>query len=256
MESRLNSFHSICRALKEDEFHLHFQPLVTAEQRHLAGFEALLRWYDPIANRQVPPMEFLPFAEESGVIVLIGEKILQDACRQAKLWNSLSKTTRTVAVNISPHQLADNSFTELVFAALETHKLKPEALKLEISQTALREDDGTLEKLNELRAHGVKLALDDYGRGCSSLNALRLFPFDVIKLERSFLLEMEEDEGARILARGIVSIAHDLGRKVAVVGIETEEQARIAIDTGADLLQGYLFGRPAAANDMQRKASA
>lgn len=255
MASDLKNFHRLYKAVENDELQLHFQPVVDSAHRHLAGFEALVRWYDPHSDRMVPPGEFLPFAEETGLITYLGEKILDDACRQAKLWNALGRHTRTVSINIAARQLQDESFPDVIFSALDKHALKANALRLEFPQSALSAEPAIIEKLDALKHKDIKLALDDYGRGTSSINMLRQFPFDLIKLERGFLLDMEKDQTSRVIAKGIVSIAQDLGKEIAVVGIETEGQAAICKEIGADYLQGYLFGRPAAADEVQSKSA-
>lgn len=255
MATDLEMFQRLTKAVDKDEIQLHFQPVVDSEHRHLAGFEALVRWYDPKSNEMVSPGQFLPFAEESGLILLLGEKILDDACRQAKLWNMLGRHTRTVSVNIAAKQLRDDSFPDVVFKAIKNHDLKPDALRLEFPQAALSTSQHVLDKLNTLKDAGIKLALDDFGRGISSINLLRQYPFDLIKYERGFLLEIEQDDASRVIAKGVADMAHELGMAISVVGIETEDQAAIAKQFGADYLQGYLFGRPAAADDVQTKSA-
>ena len=251
MTSDLDNFHRLYKAVSNDELQLQFQPVVDSRQRHLAGFEALVRWYDPGSGRMVPPAEFLPFAEQTGLIVYLGEKILDDACREARLWNRLGSHTRSVSVNIAARQLQDSSFPDVIFDTVARHKLETEALRLEFPQAALSGEGAILDKLQALKARGIKLALNDFGRGVSSVHMLHQFPFDLIKLERSFLLDMEQDDDSRTLAGGIAAIVHELGKSLAVVGIETEQQAQIATTIGADFLQGYLFGKPAAANQFK-----
>ncbi len=251
MSTHLEIFQRLTSAVDNDEILLHYQPIVDSAHRHLAGFEALVRWYDPLTEKLVSPGEFLPLAEESGLIVLMGKKILDSACQQAKRWNLIGRHIRTVSVNIAAKQLRDDSFPDVVFKAIKKHGIKPQSLRLEFPQAALSTSQHILDKLTALHSAGVKLALDDFGRGVSSINLLRQFPFELIKFERSFLLEMERDGTSRIIAKGVVDIARQLGKSTAVVGIETERQAAICNDIGVDYLQGYLFGQPGAAGDMQ-----
>ena len=241
------------RAWQEDEFRLHFQTLMEAKKRRLAGFEALVRWYDKAEDRIVQPGEFLPFAEDTGLIVLIGDWILREACRQARLWNRLSSSTVAVAVNLAPVQLLDADLVGQVETAIEG--LPAGALKLEIPEQCLVEHARAAHKpLQALKGLGVQIVIDEFGAGDSSIPALIRFPYDEIKLSRKFIAQLEAVAEARILAAGMIDIAHKLGKRVVAVGIETEAQAAMLRDMGCDLLQGYLFGEPGLAGQMSLKA--
>lgn len=241
------------RAWQEEEFRLHFQTLVDAKKRRLAGFEALVRWYDKTEDRIVQPGEFLPFAEDTGLIVLIGDWVLKEACRQARLWNRLSSSTITVAINLAPAQLLDADLIALVEAAIEG--LPAGALKLEIPEQCLVEHARTAGKpLQALKSLGVQIAIDEFGAGYSSIPALIRFPYDEIKLSRRFIAKLEAVPEARVLAAGTIDIAQKLGKRVVAVGVETEEQAGMLRDMGCDQLQGYLFGVPGLAGQMSLKA--
>lgn len=241
------------RAWQEEEFRLHFQTLVDAKKRRLAGFEALVRWYDKTEDEIVQPGEFLPFAEDTGLIVLIGDWVLREACRQARLWNRLSSSTLSVAVNLAPAQLLDADLIALVETALKD--LPAGALKLEIPEQCLVDHAREVRKpLQALKSLGVRLAIDDFGAGDSSIPALIKLPYDEIKLSRKFIAQLEAVPEARVLASGMIDIAHKLGKRVVAVGIETEAQAAMLRDMGCDLLQGYLFGEPGLAGQMSLKA--
>lgn len=241
------------RAWQEEEFQLHFQTLVDAKKRRLAGFEALVRWYDKTEDRIIQPGEFLPFAEDTGLIVLIGEWILKEACRQARLWNRLSSSTVAVAVNLAPVQLLDADLVGQIEAVIEG--LPAGALKLEIPEQCLVEHARDAYKpLQALKALGVRIAIDEFGAGYSSIPALIKFPYDEIKLSRRFIAKLEAVAEARVLAAGLIDIAHKLGKRVVAVGVETEEQAGMLRDMGCDQLQGYLFGEPGLAGQMSLKA--
>lgn len=241
------------RAWQEEEFRLHFQTLVDAKKRRLAGFEALVRWYNKADDEIVQPGGFLPFAEDTGLIVLIGEWILKEACRQARLWNRLSSSTITIAINLAPVQLLDDSLVEQVEAAIKG--LPPDALKLEIPETCLVEHaKASYRPLVALKQLGVQIAIDEFGAGYSSIPSLIKFPYDEIKFSRRFIAKLESLPEARVLAEGMIDIAHKLNKRVVAVGVETEEQTNLLRDMGCDLLQGYLFGEPGLAGQMSLKA--
>ena len=193
------------RAWQEDEFRLHFQTLVDADRRRLAGFEALVRWYDKSEDRIIQPGEFLPFAEDTGLIVLIGDWILREACRQARLWNRLSSSTVVVAVNLAPVQLLDVDLVEQVEAAIEG--LPAGALKLEIPEQCLVEHARAARSpLQKLKSLGVQLAIDEFGAGYSSIPALIRFPYDEIKLSRRFIAKLQVLPEARVLAAEALAV--------------------------------------------------
>jgi len=234
--------HDLRLAVCRGELQLVYQPLVSTEAGDVVGYEALLRWEHP-ERGQVPPALFIPVAEEAGTIMAIGEWVLRQACRDASEWPD----HLTLAVNVSPVQLRVPTLPMLVRSALDDSGLAPERLELEITESALlRDRDVSLAILRDIRSLGVRIAMDDFGTGYSSLSNLRHFPFDKIKIDRSFVSTMHEDEAARSIVRAIVGLGRGLNLPVVAEGVENEVQRAMVQAEGCALAQGYLFGRPAA----------
>jgi len=228
------------RALGAGELELHFQPLVALETGRIASFEALLRWNHPTRGL-VPPLEFIPVAEETGLIVPIGAWVIQEACRHARDWPSDVR----VAVNVSSVQFRRSAVGTAVVQALAATGLAPDRLELEITESIFLEtSDATLSALHGLREMGVRIALDDFGTGYSSLSYLQSFPFDKIKIDRSFVDRLETGEGAGAIVQAITALAAALGMETTAEGIETEAQRDAVRRLGCGLGQGYLFSRP------------
>jgi diguanylate cyclase (GGDEF)-like protein/PAS domain S-box-containing protein len=228
------------RALSREELVLHYQPIVTAADGKLAGHEALLRWQHPTRGL-VPPGDFIHLAEETGIILRIGEWVLREACRWAKAG---SKRGRPVSVNLSPRQFNDPNLADQVAQALKDSGLAPRLLELEITETtAMQHTDATLATLERLKQLGVSIAIDDFGTGYSSLAYLKRFPVDRLKIDRAFVTDIGEDQPAIMSA--IVVLAHALRMKVVAEGVETQAQREFAEGCGCDYLQGYLLGKPA-----------
>ncbi|WP_231499489.1 bifunctional diguanylate cyclase/phosphodiesterase [Caulobacter sp. UNC358MFTsu5.1] len=227
-------------ALKNDELKLFFQPLIGAKAHETIGFEALLRWQHP-RRGLVGPDDFIECAEQWGLICKIGEWVLNEACRQAAAWPAPLK----VAVNLSPNQFAAGDLVDQVRAALEASGLAPSRLELEITEgLLLRDTAGTLEQLKALKDLGVRIAMDDFGTGYSSLAYLWRFPFDKIKIDRTFVAEMAGNPAIADILRTITLLGRTLNLEVTAEGVETADQARILEDMRCDHFQGYLFGRP------------
>ena len=227
-------------ALKNDELKLFFQPLIGAKAHEITGFEALLRWQHP-RRGVVGPDDFIECAEQWGLICKIGEWVLNEACRQAASWPSALK----VAVNLSPNQFATGDLVEQVRTALRESGLDPARLELEITEgLLLRDTAGTLEQLQALKDLGVRIAMDDFGTGYSSLAYLWRFPFDKIKIDRTFVAEMSGNPAIADILRTITLLGRTLNLEVTAEGVETAEQASILEDMRCDHFQGYLFGRP------------
>ena len=229
------------RAVALGQFHLHYQPLLEVASNEVIGFEALLRWEHP-ARGMVPPAEFIPLAEEVGLIVPIGEWVLRQACRTAASWPE----TVLVAVNVSPVQFADGArLLRAVDEALASAGLSGTRLEIEITESVLLRDAAeTLATLHDLRGRGVRIAMDDFGTGYSSLSQLRSFPFDKIKIDRSFVSEIEGESGGKAVVRAIAALGASLGMTVTVEGVETEAQAAFVATSGGHQMQGYLISRP------------
>jgi diguanylate cyclase (GGDEF)-like protein len=236
------------RAIELGDFALHFQPQFTCDRR-LAGFEALLRFNHPKLGI-VPPSRFIPMAEESGLILPIGEWVLQEACRQIAEWKKKGMRPVRVAVNVSPLQFAHANFAETVERALKTSKIHPELLELELTEGVLmsniRDSSRQMAAMAEI---GVRLAVDDFGTGYSSLSYLHQLPINLLKIDRSFIAHMLDPDGTRCIVEAIISLAHRLGLETLAEGVETDTQLAELKAAGCNMIQGFLFSRPLTADD-------
>jgi diguanylate cyclase (GGDEF)-like protein len=231
-------------AIKDGGFELNFQPLYSLAERRLTGFEALIRWNHPTRGR-VNPAEFIPLAEETGLIIPIGEWVLREACHQASIWPA----DVSVAVNVSPKQFAATGIASTVLSALSASGLAPQRLELEITESIFIADvDATLATLHSLRNLGVKIALDDFGTGYSSLSYLRSFPFDKVKIDKSFVEDLGTSSNGHAMIRAITTLANALGMETLAEGVEDIAQFEVLEREGCQNIQGYLFSRPVAAN--------
>lgn len=230
-------------AIDRGELELHYQVQNDLQTSEIIGYEVLLRWRHATLG-YISPVMFIPIAEESGAIVAIGEWVLRMACREAAGWNNDCK----IAVNVSAVQLAHGDLTEIVSEILATTGLSPSRLELELTETAIVADKvRSLHLIRQIKALGVTIAIDDFGAGYSSLDTLRLFPFDKIKLDRSFMDELDTDLQSKAIMRAVVALARSLDKRVLAEGVETPEQLAILREEGCDEAQGYLLGRPAPA---------
>jgi len=240
-------------ALERDELLVYFQPVSRAADGLVVGMEALVRWQHPTRGL-VSPVEFIPMAEETGLIVPLGAQVLNIACRQVKAWHDLMGTSDLhVAVNLSARQLEQAAdVVVMVKAALLDSGLPPSSLILEITESVLMEHArDTIVTLHQLRNLGVRLAIDDFGTGYSSLGYLKRFPTDTLKIDQSFVQDMIHDQDASSIVTGIIALAHSLRLKVVAEGVETVEQRDALAALGCDYLQGYLLSRPIPAADFQ-----
>jgi len=234
-------------ALRENQFSLHFQPVIDIAHDEVVSCEALIRWHSPSRGR-VPPVEFIPFAERVGLMPAIGDWILNAACREAATWPD----RMVVSVNLSPEQLRLPDLLARVDAALAETGLPSRRLELEITETAMIEDAAEARTtLDALRARGIKIALDDFGTGYSSLSFLRTLPFDRVKIDRSFVQDLDIKPEASVIVRAIVEMSRNLGAAVTAEGVETDEQITLLRAAGCFELQGYRLGRPCPAADLQ-----
>jgi diguanylate cyclase (GGDEF)-like protein len=234
-------------AVERNELRVHYQPLVALGDGRILGFEALARWQHP-ERGLLSAGAFIPIAEDSGLIALIGASVLRDACAQLARWRcgAVAGDRPTVSVNVAARQLADPGFAALVGELLAEHGLEPGALRLEITETMLVEESAASQAtIGALAAMGVPLVLDDFGTGYSALGSIKRFPLAALKLDRSFAQGLVDDAAQQSLVGGIVSIGHALGLDIVAEGIETEHQAAVARALGCDVAQGYLFARPA-----------
>lgn len=227
-------------AIRDGGFELYFQPLYSMHEERLMAFEALIRWPHP-ERGMISPMEFIPLAEETGLIVQIGEWVIREACREAATWDG----DLSVAVNISPKQFLTPNLSSIVLSALASSGLPANRLELEITESIfIANVEKTLETLHSLRALGVRIALDDFGTGYSSLSYLRSFPFDKLKIDQSFVRDLALGGNANAVIRAITTLADALGMETLAEGVEDESQAEILRQEGCHQIQGYLLSKP------------
>ena len=214
----------------------------------IIGFEALARWLHPVRGF-VPPSDFIPLAEESGLIVEMGEWILREACREAASW----PMPLQIAVNLSPAQFMHGDLVGLVHSILLETGLAPGRLELEITEGVLIEDfDRGLALLRRLKALGVRISMDDFGSGYSSLSYLQAFPFDKIKIDRAFVINLGRNPQSAAIVRAVIGLGHGLEMSIVAEGVETQEQLGFLADEGCDAVQGYFIGKPAADRAVRR----
>jgi predicted signal transduction protein with EAL and GGDEF domain len=235
-------------ALERGEFELYYQPLFDLESNRIGSFEALIRWNHP-QRGLVSPMEFIGVAEETGIIVPMGAWALREACRRASEWPDHVR----VAVNVSPIQFHRGGLQETIVQALAAGGLSPERLEIEITESVFLDGgDSTLKLLHSLRSIGVRVALDDFGTGYSSLSYLQSFPFDKIKIDRSFIENLLIRPGATAIVAAITDLAHALGMETTAEGVEDNAQLAELRSHGCSSVQGFLFARPMHAKDVAR----
>jgi len=228
---------------------VYYQAKSNAHNQDIVGFEALVRWSHPDKGI-VSPVQFIGLAEEMGIISALGEFVLDQACIQIKKWAEIGFDHLTVSVNVSAQQLQRGNFIAMLDRVLKKHQIDPRRLELEITETLLMDEtDKVRAILHEIRNRHVTIALDDFGTGYSSLSYLSLYPIDVIKIDRSFVLQMITNPEQKAIVRAILAMSHSLNMQVVAEGVETIEQAQFLRDEGCDLLQGYLFSKPIPAAD-------
>ena len=252
---RLAMENSLRNALQRDEFELHFQPRVNLNTSRIVGFEALIRWRHPELG-DVSPTQFIPLAEETGLIVPIGAWVLTAACRQNRIWQDLGLPPVPIAVNLSSRQFRQSNIKQTVLEALASSELDGAFLELELTESVVMENPETsAEILNELKQTGLKLSIDDFGTGYSSLTYLKRFPLDTLKIDQSFVRDLVVDPDDAAIVSAVISMAHDLDLEVVAEGVETQEQMRFLRGRQCDEAQGYLFGRPVDAETAAQIAS-
>nr|WP_305888642.1 bifunctional diguanylate cyclase/phosphodiesterase [Methylomonas sp. SURF-2] len=231
-------------ALAHDELRLHYQPQIDSGSGRVVGVEALVRWQHPEWGL-VYPDRFISVAEETGLIVPIGAWVLRTACQQAKAWLETHGPFNCVAVNVSPRQFMETNLLQTINQTLAETGLPPGALELEITESAVMQDpENTLQVLHQLQQLGVRLSIDDFGTGYSSLTYLRRFPVQSVKIDRSFVIDLPDDEGSKTLVRAIIALAHELKLFVVAEGVETAAQLSFLKSQQCDSLQGYMFSKP------------
>ncbi len=228
-------------ALDREEFLLHYQPLIDTKSGRVIALEALLRWCHP-ERGLLQPEEFIPLAEENGMIVPIGEWVMSTACRQNKEWQEAGLPLASVSVNLSARQFRQKSFVGKVASILAQSNLDPQFLELELTESLLFESNGaSTNRLKELKALGIKISIDDFGTGYSSLSYLKCFPIDTLKIDRSFVGDIPSNEGNSAIASGMIALAHGLHMKVTAEGVETQAQLEFLRERGCDAIQGFLM---------------
>ncbi|KIZ37497.1 MULTISPECIES: putative bifunctional diguanylate cyclase/phosphodiesterase [Stutzerimonas stutzeri subgroup] len=249
MRARRELEKDLSEALKRNEFHLVYQPQVDYHQNRITGVEALIRWKHP-QGKLVPPDLFIPLAEQNGSIIEIGKWVLDQACSQLRQWHAEGYTGLRVAVNLSTVQLRHPQLPQMIGELLQKHQLPAETLELEVTETGLMEDiDAAAHNLHSLRRSGALIAIDDFGTGYSSLSYLKSLPLDKIKIDKSFVQDIGQDEGATIV-RAVIQLGKSLGMTVIAEGVETPEQEAYLIAEGCQEGQGYYYSKPLPARDL------
>ncbi|MEO0768672.1 MAG: GGDEF domain-containing phosphodiesterase, partial [Cyanobacteria bacterium J06649_4] len=244
LQKRSRLANDLHRALEEEQLFLHYQPRIDWRTRTIVGVECLVRWQHPELGI-IPPIEFIPIAEETGLILPIGQWILQQACQQNKAWQAENLPKFTVAVNLSARQIEQAGLNDLVQQTLKTTALEPQFLELEVTESLLMGDTAQISSvLQDLHNQGIALALDDFGTGYSSLSYLRKFPFDTLKIDQSFVQDIVQSTEAEEVTRAIVSLAKGLRLGLIAEGVETKEQLNKIKTYGCHEIQGYYFSRP------------
>lgn len=231
-------------ALERQEFKLHYQAKFNAQNGQIAGAEALLRWVHPVRGN-VPPDVFIPVAERTGMILSIGAWVMDEACRQMRLWHDAGHPDWKIAVNLSAQQFRDDRLEELVLSTLQRHQLPAQNLILEVTEsTAMHDVNVSLHTLRQLAAHGIQISIDDFGTGYSSLLYLKRMPANELKIDRGFISDLEQDQNDAAIVTAIVALGNSLGLRIVAEGVETEQQRDFLVSLGCNDLQGYLLGRP------------
>ena len=233
------------------QFELYYQPQVDLHTGRVFAVEALIRWNHPTLG-MIPPLKFIPMAEETGAIVPIGAWVLDEACRQNKAWQAAGLPPITVCVNVSPRQFRERAFAGVVAEALSKSGLEPKYLELELTESLIMQDaDQARAMMGEMQRLGVHLAIDDFGTGYSSLSALKKFPVTRLKIDRSFVKELPDDENDKAVTTAVISLARKLNMRVIAEGVETAEQIAFLRDNGCDEMQGFHFSKPVEAGEIE-----
>src|SRR3989339_233113 len=238
------------KALERNELVLYYQPKVDAATRKVKGMEALIRWKHPDKGL-ISPMQFIPLAETSGLIVPIGEFVIRTVCRQIKAWREAGYNPMNIALNVSSRQFDQHNLLEIVKESLQDAMITPQFIELEITEsTIMRNPEKAIRTLTEIKALGIELAIDDFGTGYSSLSYLKQLPLDYLKIDMSFVKNLATDPNDQAIVRAIIAMAHSLNLKTIAEGVETEEQLSFLQEHGCDEIQGYLFSRPLPAEEI------
>jgi diguanylate cyclase (GGDEF)-like protein len=248
---RLAMENALRKAIELDQLRAFYQPVVDVQTREILGAEALLRWVHPEFG-MVSPAEFIPLAEESDLIIEIGEWVLREACAQARAWHDCGHQLFSMSVNVSSRQFKDGAFLDTVERALSDTRLSPQTLTLELTESLLLDIEAVTITLGRLRGLGVKIAIDDFGTGYSSLGYLKHFPLDALKIDQLFIRNLATDSDDSAIADAIITLAHSLKLQVVAEGVETEEQLAHLRQTSCDIAQGFLFSEPVPADGFEK----
>jgi len=232
------------KAISNNEFVLYYQPKLNLKDGNIIGVEALIRW-ESTEFGIMNPAQFIPLAEETGLIMQIGEWALREACRTNKAWQTEGYQPVCVAVNLSPKQFRHQDITQLVASILAETRLSPEYLELEITETAIMDNvESAINKLNDIKQIGVKISIDDFGTGYTSISYLKKFPISVLKIDQSFIKGIPENQNDTAITSAVIALAHSLDMKVVAEGVETPEQLQYLANHHCDIVQGYYLSRP------------
>jgi diguanylate cyclase (GGDEF)-like protein/PAS domain S-box-containing protein len=249
--ARLNLEHKLRKAIEKGEFLLHYQPQVDIATGEIIGVEALLRWQDP-KEGLILPGKFIPFAEDTGLIVPIGEWVLRTACTQNKMWQDKGMKPIGIAVNISMCQFKQKDFVSIVKRILKETNLNPRYLELELTESILMDDaESVIKRLHELKALGIRLSIDDFGTGYSSLEYLKKMPIDMLKIAQEFVKDINVDHNDAAIAKATIQMAQSLGLDVIAEGVETMDHQRVLTDLHCNKTQGYLFSKPLPSQEVE-----
>ncbi|TGN20276.1 sensor domain-containing protein [Leptospira idonii] len=248
-EKRLYIENSLRKALQNNELCLFFQPQISMETDKVCGAEALIRWKHP-ERGWVPPVEFIPVAEDTGMIESIGEWVLEEACRLKKSWNENNLNGFNVSINVSGKQLMKNNWAHKVQSTIENFNLKAEEIELELTESSIMENpERSIESFRYLSGLGIKVSIDDFGTGYSSLSYLKKIDADVLKIDRSFVMDLEQNEDDQAICRAIINMAVSLGMEVIAEGVENEVQRNVLKNFGCHIIQGYYYSKPLPTED-------
>jgi EAL domain-containing protein (putative c-di-GMP-specific phosphodiesterase class I) len=251
VHERLSLQEQLRSAIPRSEFFLVYQPQADLRTGRIFAVEALLRWRHPTLGL-ISPATFIPIAEESGLIVSIGDWVLRTACRQNRAWQDAGADAVTMAVNVSARQFDEKSWTVQVENALRESGMQAKYLELEVTESVLMHDlQRAIATMRDLKALGVQFSIDDFGTGYSSLSALKAFPVSRLKIDQSFVRDLPNDENDKAIASAVISMGHKLGLKVIAEGVESDKQLAFLRDNDCDEIQGYLLSKPVSPAEMQ-----
>lgn len=249
---RMEMENDLRRALERNEFEVFYQPKLCTASKNIIGMEALVRWHHPLLGF-ISPIEFIPLAEETGLILPLGEWVLRTACKQIKEWNNQGFPPLKVSVNLSARQFQQQNLFEVISKIIDETEIDPGFIELEMTEsTILKNEDYAHSTLCRLRNLGIKISIDDFGTGYSSLSYLKQLPLDILKIDKSFIRDITNSPDDASLVMTIISLAHNLGLKVVAEGVETEEQLRFLHLLRCDEWQGFLYSRPIPADELKR----